>query len=411
MPKKNNGLKLKGTNGDDSLDLLFGSPFNDKIKGLGGDDVIYAGDGDDTVHGGSGSDFIGGGAGEDRLFGGGGGDLFRPYTGGGFINGGGGIDRVSFAPAPFDEAPTLGISISLDVKGRQDTAYGTYKLVNVEYLSGTAFADELEGNKDDNWLLGGGGDDSYFGLGGDDLITVGTGNQTVDGGSGIDTVDLFGNGTISGPVAVSLALQGVVQATGQNTLLMTNVENLSGSDFDDLLIGDEQANTLAGSFGADNLLGGAGDDALYGDGVIGPDGSTFAGGPIGLLEELPEGFDDVLIGGAGADLLVGGGGADIFGFEATSDSRPDQADTIVDFDASEGDVIDLSAIDAVAVTLGDDVFTFIGNDAFSGEAGELRSVIDGDTTYLFGDVTGDGLADFEVVLAGAVPLDASDFVL
>jgi Ca2+-binding RTX toxin-like protein len=49
---------------------------------------------------------------------------------------------------------------------------------------------------------------------------------------------------------------------------------------------------------------------------------------------------DVLRGGGGNDLLTGGAGADTFVFEATANGL----DTIVDFNRTEGDVLDLSAI-------------------------------------------------------------------
>ena len=52
-----------------------------------------------------------------------------------------------------------------------------------------------------------------------------------------------------------------------------------------------------------------------------------------------------------------------------------------------------------------------GNAAFSGVAGELRFEHDGADTRLQADTDGDGLADFEIVLAGnLVPL-GGDFIL
>ena len=50
--------------------------------------------------------------------------------------------------------------------------------------------------------------------------------------------------------------------------------------------------------------------------------------------------DDLLKGGPGDDILAGGLGADRFAFTDANDG----IDTITDFDQSEGDLIDLSAI-------------------------------------------------------------------
>lgn len=43
------------------------------------------------------------------------------------------------------------------------------------------------------------------------------------------------------------------------------IENLTGSQYNDVLEGDETPNTLAGNFGNDYLIGGVGPDVLYGD--------------------------------------------------------------------------------------------------------------------------------------------------
>ncbi|HVY84975.1 MAG TPA: M10 family metallopeptidase C-terminal domain-containing protein, partial [Caulobacterales bacterium] len=90
-------------------------------------------------------------------------------------------------------------------------------------------------------------------------------------------------------------------------------------------------------------------------------------------------------------------------------------DLINDF-TQGADVIDLSAIDAIAGG-GDDAFTLIGAGAFSHSAGELRyDFIDNagaanDFTLISMDVNGDGAADSQIVLRGLISLTNSDFVL
>jgi hypothetical protein len=80
-------------------------------------------------------------------------------------------------------------------------------------------------------------------------------------------------------------------------------------------------------------------------------------------------------------------------------------------DFTAGDRIDLSHIDAIAGTASNDKFTFIGTGAFTDHAGELRATAVGANTLVASDVTGDGKADFEILLIGQHTLHHTDFVL
>jgi Ca2+-binding RTX toxin-like protein len=145
---------------------------------------------------------------------------------------------------------------------------------------------------------------------------------------------------------------------------------------------------MDGSGGSDALLGGNGNDQLIG-------GSG----------------NDSLTGGAGADTHTGGVGADRFIFTAVADSPAGGADKIMDFNHSETDKIDLSAIDANSVAAGDQAFTFIGNQPFHGVLGELHYVSNGSGITVQGDVNGDGVADFAVDLNGVASVVSTDFIL
>lgn len=223
-------------------------------------------------------------------------------------------------------------------------------------LLGSGGVDELYGNQGRDTLDGGTGNDTLFGGEDDDEITGGAGGDAIFGGDGSRdnanyeasnagiTVNLFA-GTASGG-----------HASGDT---LTDIEDLTGSGFNDVLTGNNAANILdggagddriAGGGGADEIIGGAGlhDIAYYsasdsgvtvslstggtvtgghaiGDTLNGIEdltgsvhadnlsgnsfGNTLRGG--GLHDNLnAAGNDDFLYGDAGDDLLIGGTGAD-----------------------------------------------------------------------------------------------------
>jgi len=180
------------------------------------------------------------------------------------------------------------------------------------------------------------------------------------------------------------------------------IENATGDEGDDILIGNAVANVLTGDEGDDALLGRGGNDTLNGgnhDDTLdgGGDNDTLNGGNHddvlngGAGNDMLSGgnHDDVLNGGAGDDWLSGGNHDDIFAFTETGG-----ADRIFDFRRGD-DKIDLSAIDAVAGGA-DDAFSFIGAGSFTGVAGQLRSYSQGGDKFVAGDVNGDGVADFTI---------------
>jgi Ca2+-binding RTX toxin-like protein len=152
------------------------------------------------------------------------------------------------------------------------------------------------------------------------------------------------------------------------------------------------------------VIGGNGGDSL-----IGSDGANRLTSGTG---------EDIFDGLGGRDILTGGAGADTFRYFALSDSGTKAAsrDLITDFGQGVpgiGDVIDLSAIDAKtgAGNPGDDDFTLIGVQSFSGTKGELRGSYSGGNTIVSGDVNGDGTADFSIAIKGHFLLADTDFVL
>ena len=146
------------------------------------------------------------------------------------------------------------------------------------------------------------------------------------------------------------------------------IEDATGGAGNDTINGNDAANRLVGNAGADAISGGGG--------------------------------DDFILGGAGKDMLSGGAGNDLFRYTARTDSGVGASrDVIGDF--AEGDKIDLSAVGAT---------TFIGGDAFSGIAGQVRAVSLADQTIVEYDADGDRRADMQIELSGSHVLDRLDFV-
>jgi hypothetical protein len=168
---------------------------------------------------------------------------------------------------------------------------------------------------------------------------------------------------------------------------------LTASDGD---LSAQQTFTIAVLDTADVIEGGGGGETLTG----GRTSDTIRAG----------GGDDILIGGAGGDRLIGGGGADTFVFGSVNHSKPKAFDTITDFKPRQGDIIDLSGIDANKTREGNQSFDFIGRDDFTGRAGELRFEKSHGRTIVEGDVDGDGNADFILHLLGGINIK-EDFLI
>jgi Ca2+-binding RTX toxin-like protein len=120
---------------------------------------------------------------------------------------------------------------------------------------------------------------------------------------------------------------------------------------------------------------------------------------------------DTLVGGRGADILRGGAGVDQFVLVAPADSARAAPDRLMDFVPAQADKLDLHLLDANSALLaGNQAFTFIGTNAFSA-AGQVRYAVVGGDTRVEGDLNGDRVADFMIVLDPVVALKQEDFLL
>jgi len=355
-----------------------GNAGNNLIKGNSGNNILLGLAGGDTLNGNSGDDTLDGGDGNDTL------------------DGGDGTDTARYS--------SIGAAVTVAlVAGAQNTgAAGIDTLFSIENLTGTSFDDVLRGNATANRLVGGNGNDTLAGASGNDTLSGDSGNDTLDGGSGNDTLDGSsgddaltggdGNDTLNGgdgndTASYAGATAGVVVglvAGAQNTGgagidTLPSIENLIGTSFNDILTGNAGANRLVGGNGDDTLNGGDGNDTL--------------------------------VAGFGWDLMVGGAGADIFDFNIFSETGKTEAtrDQIQGF-AQGSDKIDLATIDANALLQGNQAFAFIQAAAFTGVAGQLRSVA-GANSIVMGDIDGDRNADFQIQLNGNYTLSGADFAL
>lgn len=197
----------------------------------------------------------------------------------------GGTDTVNAA------AVSSGSDIRLD--GTNGVIDGvTVSFSGIENAIGGDGADTITGNGGNNQLFGMRGADAINGGSGTDTLTGGTGNDTLNGGSfhdfayGGDGDDLFQSTNFD-------FLDSVYGGTGHNTLdlsgmssygftvnlatttydytagiggpyVVQDVQDVIGSNQDDVITGDGAANVLNGSGGNDTLNAGAGIDTVFG---------------------------------------------------------------------------------------------------------------------------------------------------
>jgi Ca2+-binding RTX toxin-like protein len=370
--------------GTGASETLNGTSGNDQIFGLGGDDVLNGLGGNDTLDGGIGADTMNGGIGNDTYIVDDVGDVVNE-------NSGEGTDTVRTTLGSY----TLGADVEILRFIGVGSFTGTGNGLNNEIYGG-ASGDTLSGGNGYDFLSGNGGDDFLYGGADGDVLTGGTGADTMEGNTG-DDVYIVDN---SGDVVTELSGEGTddVYTSFATYTLGNDVENLyyNGGAGNFTLTGNVLGNIIISGGGDDTVSGLDGNDTLRGQ--TGND--TISGGD----------GDDLIVGGSGIDDLTGGNDADTFRFSTFESGTGASADRVQDF-AQGTDILDLAGIDADLGTGGNQTFSFIGNAAFSGAAGELRYFDDGTDTFVQGDINGDGAADFDIVLTGVVALVSTDFIL
>ena len=161
------------------------------------------------------------------------------------LNGGTGSDTVSYAAGV---SASTGVNVSLDTELAQSTVgSATDRLISIENLIGSAFADRLTGNADANTLRGGAGNDTLSGGDGIDILTGGGGIDVLTGDAGNDVFDFD-----------ALTDLGATEATSDTVTDFTagDVLDLSGIDADTTIVLDNEAfsATLVSTFTAAGQL-------------------------------------------------------------------------------------------------------------------------------------------------------------
>ena len=275
---------------------------------------------DDILSGNTAANALDGGAGNDQLVGGAGADD---------LDGGSGIDKAIYTSS------ASGVTVDLSAgTGLGGDAAGDV-LTDIEDIDGSAYDDILTGDTAANALSGGAGNDQLVG---------GAGADDLDGGSGIDKA-IYGASATGVTVDLSAGTGLGGDAAGD---VLTDIEDIDGSAYADILTGDTAANALSGGAGNDQLVGGVGADDI--DGGSGVDKAIYTVSSAGVTVDLAAGtglggdaagdvlsgiedidgsaHDDVLTGdsainaldgGAGNDWIEGAAGADTLDGGAGSD--------------------------------------------------------------------------------------------
>ena len=285
-------------------------------------------------------------------------------------------------------------------------------------------------------LIGSGGDDVQTGGVGNETIVAGAGNDTINGGDGIDLLTFEG-----APTGVIVRLnRGDVPNDGFGGAdTISGVENVTGTDFNDIITGAGTANTLRGGDGYDILLGLGGNDLLFGGsgaanelyGGTGND-TYYVDANDTIVELAGEGLDTIvttrnvtfladnlerlffngsgdftatgndenntIVGGGGNDLLTGGAGYDVLIGGAGNDTLRGSAGASNELYGGLGDdtyiveaydtIVELAGqgTDTIRTSLGSfnlganvENLIYTGSANFVGQGNALDNVINGRT--------------------------------
>jgi Ca2+-binding RTX toxin-like protein len=271
----------------------------DNLSGTGNGlaNVITGNGGANTLSGGGGNDRLDGGVGADHLIGGTGNDTYVVDNAGDQVDEtlstakGGGIDTV-LSSVDFTLSGNLE---NLTLTGAGDISGLGNKHANV--MIGNAGANVLQGGEGSDTLDGGAGNDTLNGGGGTDKMSGGLGDDVYFVGNPGDVVIETATLAKGGGVDTVVTSFSYTLGTNLDNLTLSGSANINGTGnaLNNLILGNNGANTLKGGGGNDTLVGDTG------DGLLGEDGN-----------------DTLVLKTTGIKLANGGDGIDTLKLDAIS---------------------------------------------------------------------------------------------
>lgn len=301
----------------------------------------------------------------------------------------------------------------------------------VQIIDGTDAADDLQGTDTSDLMSGGTGADVLSGGAGLDMLDGGEGNDRLIGGGGNDiyTVDSSedlvieardaGRDLVKSSVSFVLPKNTeLLELTGTDHIDGTGnggANHILGNAGKNILTGRDGNDTILGNDGADRISGGDERDTLYGgkghDQIRGGNGSDFLIGGDGDDRLFGDNGSDTFEAGLGRNTMTGGNGPDLFLFDYGEwpqryDTSAFRIDVITDFSRADGDIIDLSAVDAIDYTSFENAFVLVDPPEF---------MVPGQLVFkdgvLYGYTDRDLAPEFAIVLIGVDAIRAEDIVL
>ena len=246
-------------------------------------------------------------------------DIFFATTAADVIDGLGGNDIIYYSSS------TAGGDVNLTRATQQNGYAQGDQLTNIENVVGSQYNDIFVGNTLNNILEGAGGADKIDGEGGNDTVSY------IQSNAGV-TIDLTATANASGYIVTSGG-----HAQGDE---LKNIEHITGSNYQDVLTGDGNANHIKALAGNDTINGGAGADVING----GAGNDTIDGGTGNDTIDGGDG-NDTITGGAGADIINGGAGDDVITYDSADTGKIDGgsgSDTLSNISASVSSTITVS---------------------------------------------------------------------